>query len=77
MRLRNGKYADTKEAYKKLYDCVTKNDDHIAWVYNDKGGSRWIEIMADQLTDGVITVDDLRDFDEVVRKAIMMMSRII
>ncbi len=73
---RNGKFASTLEAYMKLFQRIKKNDIHIARIYNNKGGSRWVEVMADQLTDGVITIEDLRDFDEEVRNTIVNWSRI-
>jgi len=59
----------------ELYKCIEKNDKHIAWLYNDKGGSRWVEIMAGQLADGVITISDLKDFQAEVEDAIIFMSK--
>ena len=41
-------------------------------MYDNKVGSRWVEIMADQLTDGVITLEELRDFDEEVQNDIIV-----
>lgn len=71
-----GKFKDNREAYMKLYECVIKNDRHIGTIYNGKGGSRWVEIMVLQLADGVITLDDLKDFDEDVRNTIIQWNRI-
>jgi hypothetical protein len=48
---RNGKFASAKEAYMKLFQCVKKNDNNIAGIYNNKGGSRRVAVMADQLTE--------------------------
>jgi hypothetical protein len=73
---RQYKFTGTKEAYMKLYQCIEKNDNNIARIYNNKGGSRWCEVMADQLANGVITIDDLRDFDEEVRDIIIAWSSI-
>jgi hypothetical protein len=73
---REGNFPSTTEAYMNLFQCVKKNDIHIARIYNDKGGSRWVEVMADQLSDGVITVEDLKDFDEEVSNTIIAWSRI-
>jgi hypothetical protein len=73
---RDGKFADTKEAYMNLFQCIKKSDIQIARIYDNKGGSRWVEVMADQLADGVITIADLRDFDEGVRNTIVTWSRI-
>ena len=71
-----GKFNDNREAYMKLYSRVIKNDKHIGHIYNDKGGSRWVEIIALQLADGVITFEDLRDFEYEVRNTILVWSRI-
>ena len=60
----------------KLYQCVKKNDINIARIYNDKGGSRWVEVMTMQLADGTITIEDLRDFDDEVRNIIINWSRV-
>lgn len=71
----NGKFVNQKEAYMQLYKCIEKNDKHIAWLYNDKGGSRWVEIMAGQLADKVISISDIKDFDEEVRETIISWSK--
>jgi hypothetical protein len=60
------KFNDNWEVCSKLYSCVRKNDKHIGKIYNDKKGSHWIEIMALQITDGVIVIGDLWDFEEEV-----------
>ena len=65
---------DNHDAYMKLYQTVKKNDTNIARIYNDKGGSRWVEVMVSQLLDGVITVEDLAEFDEEVRNTILSWS---
>ncbi|MGD0753902.1 MAG: hypothetical protein ABR927_02485 [Bacteroidales bacterium] len=72
----NGTFPNHKEAYMEMYKCVEKNDKHIAWLYNDKGGSRWVEVMAIQLADGVISVGDLKDFQEEVRDTIISWSKL-
>lgn len=72
----NGLFKDTTEAYTHLYQCVKRNDKNIARIYSAKGGSRWVEVMALQLADGVITTEDLKDFDEEVRKTILQWSKI-
>ncbi len=65
---------DNHDAYMKLYQAVKKNDINIARIYNDKGRSRWVEVMVSQLIDGVITVEDLAEFDAEVRNAIISWS---
>jgi hypothetical protein len=72
----NGAFSNHKEAYMELYKCIEKNDKHIAWLYNDKGGSRWVEVMAGQLADGVISISDLKDFQAEVREAIISWSKL-
>ena len=64
------------DAYMQLYKSVQRIDKHIGNVYNDKGGSRWVEIMSLQLADGVISLDDLADFEDDVREIIMRFSGI-
>lgn len=71
----SGKFTTHKDAYLQLYQTVKKNDINIARIYNDKGGSRWVEVMVDQLIDGVITAEDLNEFDEDVRNTIIEWSR--
>ena len=73
---RDGRFESTREAYMKLFQCVKRNDKNIARIYDEKGGSRWVEIMALQLADGAITIEDLRDFNEDVRNTIVEWSRI-
>ena len=67
---------EVKDAYMQLYKNVQRIDKHIGSVYNDKGGSRWVEIMAIQLADGVISLDDLADFEDDVREIIIRFSGI-
>lgn len=71
----NGAFNNHKEAYIELYKCIERNDKHIAWLYNDKGGSRWVEVMANQLADGVISISDLKDFQSEVREVIISLSK--
>ena len=71
----DGAFAGNKEAYMQLFQTVDRNDNNIARIYNDKGGSRWVELMVNQLIDGVITEKDLSDFDEDLRNTILNWSR--
>jgi hypothetical protein len=75
LKWQDGTFENNKEAYMNLFNCVKSNDINIAEIYNDKGGSRWVEVMALQLADGVITVNDLKDFDQEVVEAIISWSR--
>lgn len=58
-----------------LYNYIKHNDRNIANIYNNKGGSRWVEVMTCQLADGVISINDLKDFDPEVTDAIITMSK--
>jgi hypothetical protein len=71
----SGAYRNNTEAYMNLFNSIDRNDNKIAAIYNDKGGSRWVEIMALQLADGVITIDDLKDFEPEVIEAIISISK--
>lgn len=65
-----------KDAYMKLVQSIEKIDEDIAFRYNNKGGSRWVDVMAGQLADGVITIDDLNEFDQEVRDTIIRFSEL-
>jgi adenylate kinase family enzyme len=73
-RWKSGGYEDNRKAYMEMFKTVDKNDDRIADVYNNKGGSRYVEIMAMQLADGVITEEDLSEFSERTREVIMFLA---
>ncbi len=69
-----GKIPSNHDAYMKLYQKVKKNDTNIGKIYNDKGGSRWVEVISLQLADGVITVEDLSEFDEKLQNTILVLG---
>ena len=69
-----GAFAGNKEAYMQLFQTVDRNDNNIARIYNDKGGSRWVEVIAEQLHDEVISPEDLNEFDEELRNTILTWS---
>lgn len=71
---KSGFYEDNRKAYMEMYKTVDKNDDRIANVYNNKGGSRYVEIIGMQLADGVITEEDLVEFSEKTREVIMFLA---
>ena len=75
IKWQKGTFENNKEAYMNLFNCVKRNDINIAEIYNDKGGSRWVEVIALQLADGVISINDLKDFDKEVIDAIISLSR--
>ena len=65
---------NNKEAYMKLYKSFDRTDYLIDQRYNGKGGSRWVEIMADQLAGGVITEDDISELDEKLQNILLRCS---
>jgi len=66
---------DSQEAYRKIYKRLTSFDKHLAGRYDGIGGSRYVEVLVGQLADGIITEDELNDFDEEVRNVILRWSR--
>lgn len=72
----DGVFAGNKEAYMQLFQTVDRNDNNIARIYNDKGGSRWVEVIAEQLHDEVISPEDLNEFEEDVRNTILTWSEL-
>jgi lipopolysaccharide biosynthesis regulator YciM len=70
------KKSETKETYYEIYQTLTKFDKHIGWRYNDMKGSTYLNILAMQLADGVISIDDLQEFDQDIRDNIVLISRI-
>jgi len=64
------------EAYMNLFKSIRNNDKNISKIYDDKGGSRWVEILAMQLADRVITISDLQDFETDVAEAIVSQSEL-
>lgn len=73
---REGKYESNRHAYMDMFKTVKRNDNNIARIYDDKGGSKWIQIITMQLRDKVITEEDLREFPESLRNAIISWSKL-
>ena len=71
-----GEKLETKETYYQIYDSLKKFDKHIARRYDGMTGSGYLFIMAGQLADKAITIDDLNVFDPDVRNRIISISRI-
>jgi hypothetical protein len=70
----NGGFESNRDAYIKLFKTVDSNENNIARLYNDKGGSRWVELMSSQLNQGVITLEDISEFDEELQSTILAWS---
>ena len=62
---------NNKEAYMKLFKSIDRTDYMIDRRYNGKGGSRWVEVMADQLAGGAITEEDISEFDEKLQNILL------
>jgi hypothetical protein len=58
-----GSFDSTRDAYMKLFTTVDNNNNNISLIYDNKGGSRWVEVMGRQLSQGVITMEDIIEFD--------------
>lgn len=70
------KETDNRDAYIKLYKSLTSHDKHIARRYNRMSGSWYLHIIAAQLADEVIAVEELNDFPEDIRQRIYLLSGI-
>ena len=68
------KKIDNRDAYMKIYSSLTWHDKHIGRRYNKMTGSWYLYIIAAQLADEVITVDELNDFPEDIREKIFLLS---
>jgi len=72
---REGGFTNNREAYISLFQCVDSNDKNITWLYDGLSPTRWVQLMSQQLAEGVIIVDDLVEFDEEVRSTIIQLSK--
>ena len=61
-----------KDSYMmKLFEKLNRIDKNISRIYDGKGGSRWVEVMAGQYADGVIGESDLDEFEDEVKQMII------
>ena len=67
---------ETKDTYYQIFNSLKKFDKHIARRYDGMTGSDYLLVLAGQLTDGAISVEDLRGFDQEVQARIVSISRI-
>ncbi|MBK8983480.1 MAG: hypothetical protein IPM38_14475 [Ignavibacteria bacterium] len=70
------KETDNRDAYHLLFKTVRDNDKHIARRYDGMRGSDYIDIIAAQLIDGIISEDDLKEFREETQIEITELCRI-
>ena len=64
----------TKDAYMKLIQGLEKTDRQISDIHDGKGGSRYVEIMAGQLSLGYISERDIEPLEEKTQHMIMLLS---
>lgn len=67
---------DDKKAYHKIFSKLLKHDKHIERRYDRMTGSKYTTVLAEQLADNIISIDDLKDFNEHTREAIIFRSGI-
>jgi len=63
---------NTRDAYMKLFKVVEQHDDAIANRYNRLGGSRYLITVAQLYAETVITKDDIKDFSDETKAAIIL-----
>lgn len=59
-----------------LYQLLKEHDKHLSRRYDGMTGSKYMLILAAQLGDSVIDVDELSDFQEEIMKRIVSVSGI-
>lgn len=67
---------DTKDSYLKLYQSVTSYDKYIAKRYDDIRGSKYLFIIAAQLADGIITLEEIEKFSIDTKNRLLILSGI-
>lgn len=72
----NPNLPDHRETYHKLYKTLTDFDKHIAFRYDRISGSNYLAIIAAQLTDKVISINDLNEFSDEIQEIIIRWSKI-
>lgn len=72
---KSGKYPN-RDAYLNMFDIVQKHDKIISRRYDFMTGSKYVYIIASQLADGIISREELSEFDEDVQQSIIFLSGI-
>lgn len=70
------KAVDNREAYHSLYKHIAGFDKHIARRYDNMKGSTYLFIIAAQLSDGIISENDLDGFSEEARLAVKRIAEL-
>lgn len=61
---------DNQKAYISVYKKMIAFDKHISQRYDEMTGSKYLIIIIGQLADGVISFDEIDEFDEEVKAII-------
>ncbi|MEX2336774.1 MAG: hypothetical protein WD555_05845 [Fulvivirga sp.] len=64
----------SKDSYLKMYETLIGHDKYIGRKYGELKGSDYLFIIAKQLGDGVISVEDVMDFDDDVKQKLSFLS---
>lgn len=62
---------DQKDTYLKLYSTVIKHDKQISRKYDSLTGSRYVLTIMTQLSEGLITREDLEGFPDDLKQKII------
>lgn len=65
---------DNREAYHKIYKKLDRFDNHISNRYDNLSSSKYMFVLAHQLSEGLISVDDLDELDEQYRAAVLFLA---
>lgn len=70
------KKKDNRESYHSLYKTLTDFDKHIAHRYNNITGSKYFSTIANQLYNGIITQEDIKELsEEIIQKLNFLISK--
>lgn len=65
-----------KESYHLLYKNLTAFDKHIARRYDNITGSKYFSTIANQLYNGIITQEDIKELsEEIIQKLNFLISQ--
>ncbi len=67
---------DDKDAYMKLYKSTINHDKHIGRRYDNMKGSTYLFIIAGQLADGIILLEEIDVFCEETKNRLISLSEI-
>jgi len=67
-------HLNNRDAYHKIYDKLINHDKHIGRRYDGMTGSKYLYIIADQMADKVISIEEIDEFDDIVKQRLMLFS---